>query len=89
MFVIFLFIADEIERQLKLSDARVLIGSPEAYEKLQQAVQLLKKDIPIICAKTEVDLPIPAGAIDFQELVNTSGKCLNHFRAYAEIFLTQ
>lgn len=77
-----IYTAEEIERQLQLSDAKLLIGSSESYENLRKAVQQLKRDIPIICVKTEEHLTIPDGAIDFREVVSTSGVDFSQLKHY-------
>uniref|UniRef100_A0A2A4IY84 Luciferin 4-monooxygenase n=1 Tax=Heliothis virescens TaxID=7102 RepID=A0A2A4IY84_HELVI len=56
----------EVERQLKQSNPKVLIGIPELVPILKEALSLAKKDIPIICLKDGSN-PLPANTISFQE----------------------
>lgn len=56
------------------SDAKVIFGTPETYATIKKAAQTAKKDIKIVCIKTEADESIPKGAIDFNELINTKSK---------------
>lgn len=71
---ILVFVTEEISRQLVSSDAKLIFGTPETYETIKKAVQTAKKDIKIICIKTEADEAIPEGAIDFNEIIETKSK---------------
>lgn len=64
----------EIQRQLEASSAKAIIGTPKTFETLKQAVENVKKDIKIICIKTEANESIPSGAIDFADLIDTNSK---------------
>lgn len=71
-FTFCIFIIAEIQRQLEVSNARAVIGTPNSFAVLKEAVQNLKKDIKIICIQTEANESIPSGAINFAELIDTS-----------------
>lgn len=71
--IIFIFIflpKVEIQKQLESSNAKAIIGTPKTFATIKEAVKNCKKDIKIICIKTEVDEAIPSGAIDFNELID-------------------
>lgn len=69
-----LFISDEIAKQLISCKAKLLIGSVEGYPALQAALNKLQTPIKLISIKATDDQTIPAGTIDFQELIKTTGK---------------
>lgn len=73
--VYFLF-SDEIAKQLISCKAKLLIGSVDGYPVLQAALNKLKSPIKIISIKANDSQSIPAGTIDFQELIRTTGKTL-------------
>lgn len=64
----------EIQRQLEASKAKIIIGTPKTFDTLKTAVENSKKDIKIVCIKTDADESIPSGAIDFADLIETSSK---------------
>ncbi|XP_050293126.1 uncharacterized protein LOC126733774 [Anthonomus grandis grandis] len=66
-----LYTPDEISRQLKDSQAKIIITCQEVYANAEKAVASLPGKIPIICARTKSDQSLPQGAIDFTELTNT------------------
>lgn len=73
--IIFLFYyAEEILRQLEASNSKVIIGTPNTFATIKEAVKNSKKDIKIVCIKTEADQTIPSGAIDFAALIDTNSK---------------
>lgn len=63
----FLLILDEIQRQLVMSDAKVVITLPETVQVIKDSLKLAKMDIPIIIVKTNGN-PTPEGAVCFNEL---------------------
>lgn len=64
-------IPDEIARQLTFSDAKFLVGSAQGYETLRQACQLSGKQLPIAVVRSTAGEALPAGAIDFFEVMST------------------
>lgn len=60
-------LADEIQRQLQMSEAKVVITLPEAVKVIKDALNLAKLDIPIIVVKTNGN-PTPDGTACFNEL---------------------
>ncbi|XP_055911806.1 uncharacterized protein LOC129945881 [Eupeodes corollae] len=67
-----LYTAEEIGRQLTLSNAKCIIGTVKYYQVLKDACAVAKKNIPIITIRTSNSDSIPAGAADFFELINTT-----------------
>lgn len=65
---------EEIQRQLEASKSKAIIGTPKTFATIKEAVQNCKKDIKIICVKTEADESIPSGAINFADLIDTNSK---------------
>lgn len=66
-----LYTADEIGRQLTMSNAKCLIGTVKYYSVLKNACAIAKKNIPLIVVATEKDDVVPSGCINFFELINT------------------
>lgn len=64
----------EIQRQLEASSAKVVFGTPKTFGTLKEAVDNIKKDIKIVCIKTDASDSIPSGAIDFADLIDTNSK---------------
>ncbi|XP_039757195.1 4-coumarate--CoA ligase 1 [Pararge aegeria] len=72
----------EVQRQLLMSDAKVIVTLPSLIEVVKQALKLAKVDIPIIVVKTNGE-PIPEGTIAFNELsedVYVDLSCLKEVR---------
>lgn len=67
-----LYTADEIGRQLTMSNAKCVIGTVKYYKVLKEACAIAKKNLPIIVIPTDKTDSIPAGAIDFFQLINTT-----------------
>ncbi|CAD0197921.1 unnamed protein product [Chrysodeixis includens] len=61
-----IYTAHEVQRQITLSDPKVVIGIPETITILKEALALAKKDLPIIAIKG-VDGVLPPGTISFHE----------------------
>ncbi|XP_055609208.1 uncharacterized protein LOC129756376 [Uranotaenia lowii] len=68
-----IYTAEEISRQLVDSNTKILFGTVANFPVLQEAINLAKKQIPIVCIRTSNDESIPTGAIDFAELSNPTG----------------
>ncbi|KAK5643656.1 hypothetical protein RI129_007501 [Pyrocoelia pectoralis] len=62
--------ADEVTRQIEDTNAKVIFTTCQLGAFTQIAVQQLSRRIPIITIKTQVSEAIPAGTINFQELVD-------------------
>ncbi|EDW06797.2 LOW QUALITY PROTEIN: uncharacterized protein Dmoj_GI15371 [Drosophila mojavensis] len=66
-----IYTPDEISRQLTFSNAKFLVGSVPGYAALREACQLAGKQIPIAVVRSSETELLPAGAIDFFELIST------------------
>ncbi|XP_055327154.1 uncharacterized protein LOC129580588 isoform X2 [Sitodiplosis mosellana] len=66
------YTAEEIQRQLEASNSKAIIGTPNTFATINEAVKNSKKDIKIICIKTEADQSFPSGAINFADLIDTN-----------------
>lgn len=76
----FFTLAEEISRQLTNSGATIVFGLASMAKTLQQAVELTKRPIKTIYVKgTEVE-SLPAGGIDLQDLITTTGEKFFPFR---------
>lgn len=69
-----IYTSDEIAKQLLNSEAKVLIGTSDNYNRLFKAVQLTKRDIKIVIVRTEVGKSLPENTIDFNHLIDPSGE---------------
>lgn len=76
-----LWIADEIARQLTFSNAKFLVGSVQGYGTLREACQLAGKPMPIAVVRSTEGESLPAGAIDFFELISTENVRYDELRA--------
>ncbi|XP_075977145.1 uncharacterized protein LOC142977255 [Anticarsia gemmatalis] len=56
----------EVQRQILLSDPKILIGVQDSIPVLKEAMALAKKDLPIITVKGS-DINLPPGTISFEE----------------------
>lgn len=54
---------DEIAKQLKDADAKMVFTLPELFPVVSSALQIMQKDIPIVVAKLKEDSPIPTGLL--------------------------
>lgn len=81
-----IYISDEIAKQLISCKAKLLIGSVEGYPALQAALNKLQTSIKLISIKATDDQSIPAGTIDFQELIKTTGKTRNTLKLMSVTF---
>ncbi|XP_037935699.1 probable 4-coumarate--CoA ligase 3 [Teleopsis dalmanni] len=67
-----IYTAEEIARQLNFSDAKFVVGISSNYDIIKDACKRAQKDIPIACIRMRPAEDLPAGAIDFFELIKTS-----------------
>ena len=72
--------ADEIARQLVDCDSKVLFGHASMHKQLEEAVSISKKNIKLVYLKDSQEELIPSMGINFNDLVNTSGKLLDFFQ---------
>lgn len=56
------------------SQTDAIIGTVSNIKVLQEACILAKRNIKIICLKTEAEDSIPEGTIDFNELISLKGE---------------
>lgn len=56
------------------SQTDAIIGTVSNIKVLQEACNLAKRNIKIICLKTEAGDSIPEGTIDFNELISLKGE---------------
>ncbi|KAJ0175985.1 hypothetical protein K1T71_008159 [Dendrolimus kikuchii] len=61
------YTAHEVQRQLLLSEAKIIVALPQVLKVVKDALLLAKKNLPIITVKIN-DEPIPEGTILFNEL---------------------
>lgn len=62
------FISDEIQRQIIMCDAKIIITYPSVHSTIKEALFLSNKHIPIICLDVEEDRP--QDTISFTELTD-------------------
>ncbi|XP_063634769.1 uncharacterized protein LOC134805364 [Cydia splendana] len=80
-----IYTAHEVQRQLLLSDAKIIVTLPETVEIVKNALKMANKlKLPIIVVKTNE--PTPEGTIVFNELseVNVDLSCLKEVRRTAK-----
>ncbi|XP_054731348.1 uncharacterized protein LOC129239677 [Anastrepha obliqua] len=65
-----IYTADEIGRQVQLSNAKFVVGTSLGYGVIRDACKLAQKNLPIAVIRLQPDEELPAGAIDFFELIN-------------------
>lgn len=78
-----LLLTGDIQRQLRQSDAKAIFGTPKTFSAIKKAIEVAEKDIKIICVKTDENETIPDGAIDFDELIDTTSKFSISFNSHA------
>lgn len=66
-----MYTPEEIARQLRDSQAKLIITSYELYSTAQKASEKLGRKLPIICIKTLQDQSLPRDTIDFEEISTT------------------
>ncbi|BFG02828.1 probable 4-coumarate--CoA ligase 3 [Drosophila madeirensis] len=66
-----IYTADEIARQLTFSAANFIVGTVQNHGTLSEACRLAGKRLPIAVIRSRQDEALPAGAIDFYELIST------------------
>lgn len=77
-----IYTAHEVQRQLLLSDAKIVVTLPETVAVVKQALTIAKKNLPIISVKTNDD-PTPEGTVLFNELsedMSVDKSCLKEVR---------
>ncbi|XP_061717770.1 uncharacterized protein LOC133525519 [Cydia pomonella] len=62
-----IYTAHEVQRQLLLSGAKIVVTLPETADVVKNALKMVKLDLPIIVVKTD-DTATPDGTIVFNEL---------------------
>ncbi|XP_061716776.1 uncharacterized protein LOC133524678 isoform X2 [Cydia pomonella] len=79
-----IYTAHEVQRQLLLSDAKIIVTLPETVDTVKNALTMAKLKLPIIVVKTND--PTPQGTIVFNELsdVNVDLSCLKEVRRTAK-----
>lgn len=70
----FLLFAAEIEKQLKASETKLVICTPDKYATVKQAVINMQSDMKIACIKLNLDDVIPDGAIDFEQIADINSE---------------
>ncbi|XP_063828963.1 uncharacterized protein LOC135078296 [Ostrinia nubilalis] len=77
-----IYTAHEVQRQLVLSKAKVVVTMPEILGVVKEALKIAKLDTPVIVIKTNGD-PTPEGTLCFNELsedVHVDKSCLKDVR---------
>lgn len=69
-----IYTAHEISTQIQNSDTKLMICVDQNYKATVDAVALSKRDIKIICVKTDPGSALPSGAICFYELMKSGNK---------------
>ncbi|XP_036345246.1 probable 4-coumarate--CoA ligase 3 [Rhagoletis pomonella] len=77
-----IYTAEEIGRQLQLSDTKFVVGTTLGYGVIREACQWAKKDLPIAVIRFQPDEELPAGAIDFFELIKPQGVDYTQLKDY-------
>ncbi|XP_047534122.1 4-coumarate--CoA ligase 3-like isoform X1 [Vanessa atalanta] len=80
-----IYTAHEIQRQLLMSDSKMIVTLPDKVNVVREAIKLAKVNIPIIVVKTNGD-PIPEGTVAFNELsedIHVDKSCLKKVRRTA------
>ncbi|CAH2041123.1 unnamed protein product, partial [Iphiclides podalirius] len=68
-----IYTAHEVQRQLLLSNAKLLIGTPDTIGVLKEACKMAKINLPII-AVTNPGESLPAGTMSFQEILDDNNE---------------
>ncbi|GAB0092995.1 4-coumarate--CoA ligase [Sergentomyia squamirostris] len=68
-----IYTPDEICRQLLDADAEFVVTTVDRFSAVQEACALAKKLIRIAAVRTDASQSLPAGAIDFFDLINPMG----------------
>lgn len=75
-------ITDEVQRQLKMSGAKLIVTLPESVPTVMEGLKIAKLNIPVVVVKTNGD-PIPEGTALFNELsedLHVDKSCLKEVR---------
>lgn len=68
-----LIILDEISRQLISSKPKIIFTLPDTYNTVKLATEIAKQSMEIVTIKYGSNQDVPSDAINFSELINTSG----------------
>lgn len=68
-----MIILEEIARQLISSRPKIIFTLAETYQTIKAATEIAKQTVEIVTIKYSNTQGTPSGAIDFSELMNTSG----------------
>ncbi|XP_039959860.1 uncharacterized protein LOC126759021 [Bactrocera neohumeralis] len=77
-----LYTAEEICRQLQLSDSKFAVVTSLGYGVMKEACELAEKNLPIAVIRFQPDEKLPAGAIDFFELISPQDVDYSQLRDY-------
>ncbi|KAJ0175984.1 hypothetical protein K1T71_008158 [Dendrolimus kikuchii] len=80
-----IYTAHEVQRQLVLSDAKIVVTLPETVNVIREALAIAKKQLPIITVRTNGN-PAPEGTVLFNELsedLSVDKSCLKEVRRSA------
>lgn len=66
-----IYTADEISRQLLMSNAKLIICPAEGYDTIKNACDIAKTKIPIMCIKNSPNTNLPTNSIDFFQMIDT------------------
>ncbi|XP_052749606.1 uncharacterized protein LOC113512983 [Galleria mellonella] len=70
-----IYTAYEVQRQIQLSEAKLIVTLPELVTVVNKALELAKVNIPVIAVNTNQDLP--DGTVSYKELVEDNHVDLN------------
>ncbi|XP_011183129.1 uncharacterized protein LOC105212683 [Zeugodacus cucurbitae] len=77
-----IYTAEEICRQLKLSDSKFVVTTTLGYGVIKEACELAQKNLPIAVIRSQPNEKLPAGAIDFFELISPRGVDYSQLKDY-------
>lgn len=83
---VYFAISDEVQRQLTVSDVKIIVTIPEITDVVKNAMKMAKLDLPIVVIRSN-DSAVPEGTIAFNELsenVNVDLSCLKEVRRTAK-----
>lgn len=60
-------LSDEVQRQIILSNPKVIITSTDCFATIKEGLKLAKTNVPVITIKTDQE-SLPSGTISFKEL---------------------
>lgn len=77
-----IYTAEEISRQLQLSDSKFVVTTSLGYGVMKEACELAQKNLPIAVIRSQSNEKLPTGAIDFFELISTQGVDYSQLKDY-------